>query len=92
MLSLELSDFLVQLKEGSIRNVGAPTKSATIKLFDVSSAGARPFGDNRIKCVFADDEGNEIEIALFPAELEELVGDLEEIKAAGTIAEFGDDG
>lgn len=85
MLSLELSDFLVQLKEGTINNVGAPTKSATVKLFGVATTEARAFGDNRVKLAFSDGEGNEIEIALFPGQIEGLEEDLASVRASGDV-------
>lgn len=85
MLTLELSDFIVQLKDGTINNVGGPTKSATAKLFDVTSAEARAFGDNRIKLACADDEGNEIEIALVPDDVAAIEADLAAIRRSGTI-------
>lgn len=88
MLTLELADFLVQLKEGSIRNVGATSKAATVKLYDVTEASARPFGDNRVKVAFADDEGNEIEVALFPAEADALVDDLAAVAEDGAVEGF----
>ena len=92
MLSLELSDFMIQLKEGSIANVGAPTKAATAKLFDVESASARAFGDNRIKLAFEDAEGNEVEIAVFPDKVESIESDLAEIREAGTVKGMDSDG
>ena len=85
MLSLELTDFMIQLKEGSIANVGAPTKAATAKLFAVESANARAFGDNRVKLAFEDAEGNEVEIALFPDEVESIEANLAEIRESGTV-------
>jgi hypothetical protein len=66
MLALAIEDFHVELNEGSLSNVGPPTKSASVKLYDVESAEAREFGDKRVKLAFADDDGNEVEVALFP--------------------------
>ncbi len=88
MLSLELSEFLVQLKEGTINNVGAPTKSATVKLFDVATAEARAFGDNRVKLAFADEDGNEIEIALFPDAIKDIEEDLTAVRSSGIVEGF----
>ena len=85
MLSLTLSEFMIQLKDGSINNVGAPTKSAEVKLFDVSSADARAFGDNRVKLVFGDDDGNDVEVAVFPDEVEALLEAIEEVRQAGSV-------
>ncbi|WP_460919434.1 hypothetical protein [Salinarchaeum chitinilyticum] len=66
MLSLQLEEFAIELKEGSIKNVGAPNKAGTAKLYDVETVEARPFGDERIKLAFSDADGNEIEVALAP--------------------------
>lgn len=85
MLSLELSDFMIQLKDGSINNVGAPTKAAAAKLFDVESASARTFGDNRVKLVCADSDGNEIQVALFPEHVDRIEADVAEIRASGEV-------
>lgn len=85
MLTLDLSSFLIQLKEGSINNVGAPTKSASVKMYDVTEVEARAFGDGRVKFVCADDEGNAIEVALFPEHIEALEDDLAAVKASGTV-------
>lgn len=85
MLSLELTDFLIQLKEGTINNVGGPTKAATVKLFDVAGVEARAFGDNRVKLAFTDGEGNEVEIALFPEDIERLENDVARVRASGDV-------
>ena len=79
MLALDISEFMIELKEGTIRNVGGPTKSASAKLFDVTDAEARPFGNDRIKFVFADDDGNEIQVALFASEIQTILDDVESI-------------
>lgn len=80
MLSLRLEEFMVELKEGSIKNVGPTNKSAEAKLFDVTTAEAREFGDKRIKCVFTDAEDNEIQVALFPEQASELARDIEALE------------
>jgi hypothetical protein len=64
MLALELEDFHVELTEGTISTVGAPRKAATAKLFDVTDLEARAFGNDRVKIVCADGEGNELQVAL----------------------------
>lgn len=77
MLALTLEDFMVELNDGSIKNVGPKNKSATVKLFDVDSAEAREFGDKRAKLVFEDEEGNEIQISLFPEQVRTLASDID---------------
>ena len=80
MLALTLEEFMVELNEGSIKNVGPTNKSATVKLFDVATAEAREFGDKRVKLVFEDDEGNEIQVSLFPEDLRTLADDIEALE------------
>lgn len=76
VLSLQLEEFAIELKEGSIKNVGAPNKAVTAKLYDVETVEARPFGDERVKLAFADDEGNEVEVALSPDHADAIADDL----------------
>lgn len=90
MLSFELSEFMIQLKEGTINNLGGPRKSATVKLFGVERAAARAFGDERVRVSFEDDDGNVVETALFPPEIESLVGDLDDLRDDGSVTGFGD--
>lgn len=85
MLSLELEEFLVELKEGSIENVGPTNKAATAKLYDVESIDVREFGDERIKLAFGDAEGNEIEIALFPGQAEEVARGIEILESEAGV-------
>lgn len=72
MLNLAFENWNVELKEGAVKNVGPTNKAATAKLFDVESVEVREFGDKRIKLAFDDDEGNEVEVALFPEQAREI--------------------
>lgn len=85
MLALELEEFSIEVKEGSIKNVGPTNKAATAKLFDVASAEAQAFGDRRVKLVFEDDEGNEVQVSLFPEDVRRIVGDVEAIEDETSI-------
>jgi hypothetical protein len=87
MLSLQLSEFMVELKEGAIKNVGPPNKEATVKLYDVEAASAREFGDKRAKLAFEDGEGNEVEVALFPEDLRALAEEIETLESESPIFE-----
>lgn len=87
MLNLELSDFMVEVKEGSIRNVGPANKTGTAKLFDVEDAEAREFGDKRVKLCFSDDDGNEVQVALFPEQVEAIAGDIESLREDSPVFE-----
>ncbi len=80
MLALTLEEFMVELNDGAIKNVGPNNKAATAKLFDVESAEAREFGDKRVKLVFEDEDDNEIQISLFPEDVRELVDDVETLE------------
>ena len=87
MLNLNIDEFMVELKEGALKNVGPANKSAEAKLFDVASAEAREFGDRRVKCVFADEEGNEVEVALFPDDASGLARDIEALEESSPVFE-----
>ena len=87
MLNLAIEDFNVELKDGALSNVGPPTKSASVKLYDVQSAGAREFGDKRVKLAFADGDGNEVEVALFPEDVRAIVSDVEAMEEDSPVFE-----
>jgi hypothetical protein len=87
VLNLNLDSFLIELRDGSIENVGAPNKTASAKLFDVETAEARAFGDSQLKLVATDASGNELQIALFPEQAEAVAGDIE-----AALAELDPDG
>lgn len=87
MLNLNLEDFMIELKDGSVKNVGPPTKSATAKLFDVERVEAREFGDSQLKVVAEDAAGNEVQIALFPEQMEAVVDDVEAMREEGPVFE-----
>jgi len=87
VLTLNIDEFMIELQDGALKNVGPSNKSAEAKLFDVDSAEAREFGDKRVKCVFADDEGNEIEVALFPDDASRLARDIEALEESSPVFE-----
>jgi hypothetical protein len=87
VLNLRLDEFMVELKDGSLKNVGPTNKSAEAKLFDVTSAEAREFGDKRVKLVFEDNEGNEVQVALFPDDARELADDIEALENDSRVFE-----
>jgi hypothetical protein len=87
VLTLDISEFRFELDDGSIKNVGAPTKEATAKLYDVAEASAREFGDSRVKFAFADDDGNEIEVALPPETAREIAADVEALAEESRVFE-----
>ncbi|WP_433624432.1 hypothetical protein [Halomicrococcus sp. NG-SE-24] len=87
MLNLLVDDFMVELKDGAIRNVGPSNKTGTAKLFDVETAEAREFGDKRVKLVFEDDEGNEVQVALFPEQARKVATDIENLEDDSPVFE-----
>lgn len=73
MLTVDLEEFAFELDEGAIKHVGASSTTASASLYDVASLEVRAFGDDRIKLAFADEDGNELEVALFSDQLDELL-------------------
>ena len=87
MLNLNVEEFMVEFEDGSIKNVGPPTKSASAKLFDVESAEARAFGDSQVKLVAEDENGNEVQVALFPEQAAAVADDIESLRADSPVFE-----
>ncbi|EMA53300.1 MULTISPECIES: hypothetical protein [Halococcus] len=87
MLNLNIDEFMLELKDGALKNVGPANKSAEAKLFDVASAEARAFGDKRVKLVFEDDEGNEVQVALFPDDASQVARDIEALEDDSPVFE-----
>lgn len=87
MLNLNLDSFMIELKDGSIKNVGPANKSASAKLFDVDSVEARAFGDSQLKVVATDESGNEVQIALDPRQAETINDDIESLREEGPVFE-----
>lgn len=86
MLTLDLNDLMFELEGGAVKHVGTKSKSATAKLYHVESVEAREFGDG-VKLAFADDEGNELEVALGPEQVDSLVVDVERLREEGVVYE-----
>lgn len=87
MLNLNLDDFMVEFEEGSVKNVGPTTKSATAKLFHPESVEARAFGDSQVKVVAEDEAGNEVQVAMFPEQVEAIVEDVEAMREESQVFE-----
>lgn len=84
MLTLDLSDFIVELDEGTVKHVGTKTKGATVKLYHVTESEARSFGD-QVKFVFDDGEGNHVEVAVDPDQVAALADDIESLREEGAL-------
>ena len=78
---------MVEFEDGSVKNVGPTTKSATAKLFHPDTVEARAFGDSQVKVVAEDDEGNEVQIAMFPEQIEAVVEDVEAMREESRVFE-----
>lgn len=87
MLTLDLENFTIELQEGSVKNVGATNKSASVSLYDVDAVDVREFGDSRVKLRFEDDEANDVEIALAPDHARAVADDIEELEAESRVFE-----
>jgi hypothetical protein len=87
MFTLDMDRFMFELKDGVFKHVGSSTKSATAKLYDVESVDVREFGDERVKIACEDDGGNEVEVALDPAEAREIARDIERLEDESGIFE-----
>jgi len=58
MLTLDLDDFMFELKDGAIKHVGPSNRTATAKLYDVEGVDVREYGDKRVKIGFTDEDGS----------------------------------
>lgn len=87
MLTLRLDNFHIELKDGSIKNVAAPNKSATIKLYDIEDLAVDEFGDERVKLSVADEDGNTVELALFPEQARSVARSIDALADESQIFE-----
>ena len=87
MFTLDLDDFMFELKEGTLKHVGPSNRTATAKLYDVEGVDVRGFGDERVKLAFSDEDGNEVEVALFPAEAREVARGVELLEDESRVFE-----
>jgi len=87
MLTLDLDDFMFELKDGAIKHVGPSNRAATAKLYDVEGIDVREYGDKRVKLAFEDEDGSEIEIALGPGQASEVARGIELLEAESRVFE-----
>jgi hypothetical protein len=64
MIVIDIEKFSVEIKNGSLKNVGGTEKYASVKIFDVEETEARRFGKDRIEICFEDGENNQIQAAI----------------------------
>jgi len=87
MLTLDLESFMFELKDGAVKHIGPSNKTATVKCYDVEGVEVREFGDERAKLVFDDEDGNEVQVALFPDEAREVARGIDDLDAESEIFE-----
>ncbi|MFB6082115.1 MAG: hypothetical protein ABEJ67_04755 [Halanaeroarchaeum sp.] len=87
MLTIDVSEFSIQLDDGAIKNVGAVPKSASVTQYGVAEATVREYGDDRVKLEFVDDDGNEVAVALVPEDVRDLAADVEALAADSPVFE-----
>ena len=85
MLTLDIDDFMLELKDGAFKNVGPSSKQATVKLYDVEGVDVREYGDKRVKLTFEDEQGSEIEVALFPEQVKAVAEGLEMLESESDL-------
>ncbi|MFW6435169.1 MAG: hypothetical protein ACOCY1_02210 [Halovenus sp.] len=87
MFTLDIDQFMFELKDGALKHIGGSNKSATAKLYDIESVDVRAFGDERVKISCEDDSDNTVEIALDPAEAREVARELERLEDESGVFE-----
>lgn len=87
MFTIDMDRFMLELKDGSYKHVGASNKTATAKLYDVTEAEARAFGDERVKLSCRDESGNEVEVALDPPEARQVASEIERLEDESSVFE-----
>ncbi len=87
MFTVDIDEFMFELKDGAIKHIGASNKSATAKLYDIESAEVREFGDERIKITCEDDSSNTAELALDPDEARHIAREIEKLEEESGIFE-----
>jgi len=87
MLTLDIDQFMLELKDGAFKNVGSSNKQATVKLYDVEGVDVREYGDKRVKLTFEDQQGSEVEVALFPEQATAVREGLELLDSEGEALE-----
>ncbi|MFB6360399.1 MAG: hypothetical protein ABEH59_03660 [Halobacteriales archaeon] len=87
MITVSLSDFTLELKEGVMKHVGPSNKTATVKLYDVQDAEAREFGDDRVKLVFEDDTGSAVHVAVPPEAARAVAAGIDQLAEESPVFE-----
>ncbi|WP_254271414.1 hypothetical protein [Haloarcula marina] len=85
MLTLDIDDFMLELKDGAFKNVGPSNKQATVKLYDVEGVDVREYGDKRVKIAFEDEQGSTVEVSLFPEQARAVASGLELLESESDV-------
>ena len=85
MLTLDIDDFMLELKDGAFKNVGPSNKQATVKMYDIEGVDVREYGDKRVKIAFEDEQGSEVEVALFPEQARAVAEGLEMLESESDL-------
>lgn len=91
MITCDLDNFMVQIKDGAVANIGAADKRSTVKLYDVEAIDVREFGDERVKLAFEDGEGNAVEIALVPDQAQHVRHGIEMLESGALFEDLETD-
>ncbi|MFB6070158.1 MAG: hypothetical protein ABEJ76_03970 [Halanaeroarchaeum sp.] len=87
MLTIDVPEFAIKVDDGAIENVGAVPKTASVAQYGIAEATVREYGDDRVKLVFTDDDGNEVQVALFPDDVLDLAADVEALAEESSVFE-----
>jgi hypothetical protein len=79
VITVSLSEFMLELKEGVVKHVGPSNKTAEVKLYDVERVETREFGDERVKLVFEDDAGSTVHVAVEPDQALAIAADVDRL-------------
>jgi hypothetical protein len=87
MITVSLSEFVLELKEGVVKHVGPSNKTAEVKLYDVEQVEVREFGDERVKLVFEDDAGSAVHVAVGPDEARTVAAGIDRLADQSAVFE-----
>jgi hypothetical protein len=87
MFTLDIDSFMLELKDGAFKNVGASNKEATAKLYDVEAIDVAEYGNDRVKLSFEDEDGNEVEVAVSATQAGEVARGIELLEEESGVFE-----
>jgi len=87
MFTLDIDSFMLELKDGAFKNVGASNKEATAKLYDVEAIDVTEYGNDRVKLSFEDEDGSEVEVAVSATQAGEVAQGIELLEEESGVFE-----